>query len=462
MSREAGNGAAAVHRWFAGGENWALHPWFAGRERDLYAALAPHLLAAADRPFVVPALGGVLVGERTPDPDCPDWQARSRHPFVLRAAFLSTEPDDTRQNDVLRKLRALPLPDRPGSDPALSIDIAATPSRRADDRAADRPKVPVTSPIHGWFLVAIVSVGVLTLAGVLIAVALSGCGGTPVTTPTTQPNRTSTTSSESTDPGPGPTAPAEDLGEYLGVRTRPRFLAELGDARKIDHPYCAYLRETADRLPAAANRIADLAKKLGLGSDESRSDIDRELSYDAWRRRVRGRTFRDAAKPLPQPLRGFVERFRTPELDLLEAAGEMAGLLRHWGETDVPPAGRQPFPTIDRFFAVLTRPAGVPRPVEVDHPMIAFAWRFPADPVADGQTFDSADDLASALRRLLAHLDPEFNPLSGRESARDLVRRIGDEVRYPDWEKAHRSQSYRHADADPGEKVRSFVRRFER
>src|SRR5438874_3029428 len=87
----SGDGKVVIHRWFADGENWATHPWFGGRERQLLAALSPHLRADAGE-FAVDGLGGTLVGETVPDTDCPDPKAKSRHPTILRAVFVSHAP----------------------------------------------------------------------------------------------------------------------------------------------------------------------------------------------------------------------------------------------------------------------------------------------------------------------------------------------------------------------------------
>ena len=80
MNANSGTGKVAVHRWFESGESWAAHPWFDGRE-PLYDVLKPQL-QGADGPFCVPGLGGLLIGEKVPDPDCPDPKARARHPTI--------------------------------------------------------------------------------------------------------------------------------------------------------------------------------------------------------------------------------------------------------------------------------------------------------------------------------------------------------------------------------------------
>src|SRR5882724_1066409 len=116
----SGDGKVAIHRWFADGENWATHPWFRGRERQLVAALAPHLHAAGEE-FAVAGLGGTLVGETVPDPDCPDAKARSRHPTILRAVFVSHLPTDRQCRTLLTDLRRLHLPPAPGADARLEI-----------------------------------------------------------------------------------------------------------------------------------------------------------------------------------------------------------------------------------------------------------------------------------------------------------------------------------------------------
>ena len=81
-------------------------------------------------------------------------------------------------------------------------------------------------------------------------------------------------------------------------------------------------------------------------------------------------------------------------------------MLRGWGEP-VEFAGKMPFAAAERFFALLTRPAGLPSPLALDHPKIAFLARLPLEPVAREQAFDSETDLAAALRRLLILLDAD-------------------------------------------------------
>ena len=52
----------------------------------------------------------------------------------------------------------------------------------------------------------------------------------------------------------GDLTPVRGEVPYLNERTKGRFLQPLGSAKVYDHPYCAYLQETGERLPEAAPR----------------------------------------------------------------------------------------------------------------------------------------------------------------------------------------------------------------
>ena len=87
---------------------------------------------------------------------------------------------------------------------------------------------------------------------------------------------------------------------YLNERTRGRFLQQLGPAQVHEHPYVAYLKDTAARLPEATPRCQtpeDVRQGLrqllhGLqpsvdteawSSDRVKDAIDTALSYEVLR-----------------------------------------------------------------------------------------------------------------------------------------------------------------------------------
>ena len=475
----SGNGKVVIHRWFADGENWATHPWFGGRERQLMAALAPHLQVASDA-FTVPGLGGVLVGETVPDPDCPDPKARSRHPTILRAVFVSHPPTDRQRRDLLAGLRRLSLPPGPGANDRLEI---RAPAPRQDAVTPEtEPRAKSKKPL--LILAAVVA---LLLAGGLVIGSWLKSGananyGDPPTDPKPKPTTPANGRPPPVVPLPGEDADLTPVGgevPYLNERTARRFRQRVGTASKYDHPYVAFLTEFATRLPDAAPSCKDAAdvrqglRKLHdivLPGDDTvewpaerlRQAIDAVLNYDAWRQAAGRRVYRDRDKPLDESLRRFVDPFRTPEPALRAAAIAMADLLETWGEAGAKEqAARQPLAVVDRFFAILTRPANLPTLLKVDHPHVEFLHRLPPEPVAEGKTFDEADDLAPALRHILYLLDRDFSPHADRSPAAALVRRVGVAMDYTAWIKG-RKETFRDTAADQPLEVKRAMKRFDR
>jgi hypothetical protein len=407
-----GGGVVAVHRWFAGGEDWAYHPWFERHTAALLRSLDARLKSGERGAFEVDALGGVLVGETLPDPDCPDPKARERAPTVLRVAFVPRRLRDDERPALLVALREVSPPTRPGPDPSLLLPGGTVPPPLALPLESSR--LPRRA-----LLVAAAS-ALLALAGAVVAWSLwpEREDGTAAVAPE-QTGRGDETHFAG---GDGPVTARqidEVLGPYAAVR----------------HPYVAFLKDRAER----------------------------PLSYDDWRRESGGRAYPDRDKPLPEAVRRLVERWRDPG-PFAEPARKMAELLRAWGESE--PSGdlaaRRPFLVIDRFFAFLTRPRFVPRPVELDHPMTAFLWRLPADPVGEGVTFETEAELSARLSELLSHLDGRRSPSRGDLPATDLLRLIEQEMSYDDWLRSQRGRTYAHADRDPGAEVTAFGRRFTR
>jgi hypothetical protein len=133
---EEGPGAIAIHRWFAQGAGWSYHPWFQSRMYEFLKAITPELdgrgeiLAKNAGIHVIDcqALGGFLIGEQVPDPDCPDPLAAERCPTILRVAFLREMPEDGKVEAIRAELRQFPLPQKTGPDAGLKLaEVPTTP-----------------------------------------------------------------------------------------------------------------------------------------------------------------------------------------------------------------------------------------------------------------------------------------------------------------------------------------------
>lgn len=114
-------GPVAVYRWFADGEGWAYHPWYVPYGAELSRALDQPLKGPTG-PFAIAALGGYLIGENLPDPDCLDSKARDRHPIILRVAFVAGPPTASQRQELHRALQQVSLPVEPGQHPELLLD----------------------------------------------------------------------------------------------------------------------------------------------------------------------------------------------------------------------------------------------------------------------------------------------------------------------------------------------------
>src|SRR5262249_48188770 len=149
------------------------------------------------------------------------------------------------------------------------------------------------------------------------------------------------------------------------------------------------------------------------------------------------------------------------ERALCETAVAMAGLLEMWGETDAKKqATRTPIATVDRFFAILTRPQNLPAPSKLDHPSVVFLHRLPPEPVGDRRAFEDAEDVAVALRFLEYLFDRDFDPKVDRTPAVELVSLIGDDMDYARWAKG-RKETFRDADAELPPQVKRAIKRFD-
>src|SRR5262245_5472152 len=141
---------AAVHRWFARGEDWAVHPLLAGRMSEVLAAVDGRMKSREPGPIAAALGAGRLVGELLDDPECLDPRATGRRPIVVRLAY-AMGALTARDEDALRSaLRRRALPSNPGVDQGLIVS--------ADVRPMVAPAVP-TPPCRGrspWKLVAVV------------------------------------------------------------------------------------------------------------------------------------------------------------------------------------------------------------------------------------------------------------------------------------------------------------------
>lgn len=468
MNPATGDGKVAIHRWFPTGEGWAAHPWLFERQRELIDALAGTMVGAPGE-FAVLGLGGTLVGEKTHDAEHADPQARDLHPMIVRVVFAPQMPSESRRRELLEQLRKVPLPAAAGPNITLELPAAAEVSVVASsDGFASLPPARRLTVIVGLGVIAVL-VMILGLRLILKQEqAQSGFPGLPGLFTVTTPKE-----KQPALPPADDTALKPVNGEvpYLRERTKLRFEQVLGRSAIYDHPYVLFVKEIGGRLPEKAPACRDdeevagaLRSLLGRLNPELRIDdwpvdklraaIDLELSYEKWRQGAAKRAFVDRGKPLDEPLRRFVEQFRRPDKGIAAAVARMAEALRGWHERDVP-AG--PFAVIDRFFEVLTRPSRLPD--AIDHVGVEFLRRLPTEPVAAGRTFDTEDELATALRHLLYLLDREFNPLTGRLPAVELVDRIVGEMRFAEFAKKNKQRHYR--DANVPASVENLWRRFE-
>jgi hypothetical protein len=393
-----------LHRWFLGGENWAHHPRIDLAElQQIVTALDLTLKARQRGVFQVEVPGGVLIGELVADPDCPDRRARPRNPFLLRAALVPFRLDGQSTEGVLSSLRALPAFDAPGEHSNLTIPVAlagfpAFPVRPRSPRCAparESSRCPFRARRRVWLL-----------AGLVLPLGVALCVGL-----------VSSFSVRSRSMGPSHPLQAR-AGSW---DPPPPVFSEWID--RLDHPYTTYLRAYSPTRAA-----------------HSRTPPP---TYEEWRVGEGQRAYRDLHRPLPSALRLQVEQHRRPA-DLVEPARAVAAALQRWAGHPVVPEPRadaSSLRTFDAFFLHLSRPIGLPRPGELDHPRYRFLWRLPADPVAEGVVIENEADLARHLEELLRHLGgrPESGILG--LGWRALLRQIEAELDYDSWLKRQQREN---------------------
>ncbi len=403
-------GKVAFHRWFAEGEGWVCHPWYDQNGREVLSVLNNKLNSSQEGDFCEVALGGVLVGESCPDQHCLDPKARDRHPSLFRVAFVPHQLDDKGRQAAREALRALPCPEHAGEDAELIIEISIPPEPHGPRVAGANllSSVPTSKRIS-WVLVAALT-GIMSL---MVLVYWS------FPQPTAEQPAAATHTARVPSDIPHQTPPKKQPG-------RSEVEEQLRRYQDVDHPYLAFLRAYPP------------------SGDHSR---DSRLSYESWLEDNEHQKFVDRNKPLPQEIRREVEQYRKPNRDFKDAAKKMAKLLRGWQKQPEPSeqcAERCPFKVFDLFFAYLVRPGTLPRPWKLDHPQNVFLWRLPRDPVAEGLTFDHADDLEKPLRRLLADLQGVETSNLEKLSCEDLLHKIESEMNYQTW----RERQAEHYSAD--------------
>jgi len=121
-----------VHRWFAGGEGWAFSPFGPWSEPGMKDRLMEHLGEVLRKHRLEEAAGLIcpedlkgqaVVYYHIEDPSPLDPKVKDRHPTILVAAVLPAKPREKFQDRIFERLRALPIPSRPGPDPQLGLEI---------------------------------------------------------------------------------------------------------------------------------------------------------------------------------------------------------------------------------------------------------------------------------------------------------------------------------------------------
>jgi hypothetical protein len=406
---------AAIHRWFARGEDWAVHPQLAERLPEIVACLDTRLKSRETGPFRVSLAGGELVGELIDDADCLDRQAIRRRPVIVRLAYVPGQLSPAEREPFLAALRQVSLPVSPGINQGLIVSAEVRPRMIACSLQPQTP--PPGSKGFRWVLVGIVA-GFAFLAGLWYALK-----GPP-------PTRQQATASPSNRPEARLTNQRLDSLEAL-VR---RYEA-------IDHPYVHFLLAH----PEATERA------MGPG----------DPSYDAWRGQ-QTREFTAAMHPLPRKLRERVARWR----DLPPELGELCAVLREarrdWDPQALPRS--TPIEEIEAFFESLVRPAGLPPREEFDHPANAFLWRLPRDVYVAGRTFDNEAEVRTVLRGFLNEQLQSVPPAPETTRSLRLIVLIGEALDYRAWHETQKKRGVAFADATAplDDRLRQAIRRFER
>jgi len=174
------------HRWFADGEGWAYGP-----VADL-AAVRAHLAGVLkDRNLPPEGKRGMQALEdkcilwyHRPDENVVDPKVARRHPTVLGALVLPARPQPEWEEELFRRLREFPVPDRRGRNERLQLEIDAEwLSQSAVSAATEGTKATRLS------LAAVIAIlGVVILAGGLVGWSVGGFFGSEDQPPCVQVN----------------------------------------------------------------------------------------------------------------------------------------------------------------------------------------------------------------------------------------------------------------------------------
>lgn len=182
--------ALAIHRWFADGEGWAWSPRHLGEVPDepLGPVLRDRPVPPGGRTGLLGYRGLWLVYHHLADDEPEDPKAVGRHPSVLRVVALPARPRSEFQQELIERLRQVPLPKQRGENPDLVLSVPpgwleATPGIAAGQatapaEVAGRPR-PEPRRVLGRRIVvmAMVLAAAAGLAGVVLWYGSATTGG---------------------------------------------------------------------------------------------------------------------------------------------------------------------------------------------------------------------------------------------------------------------------------------------
>lgn len=181
-----------VHRWFVTGEGWAWQPDLA--PGDFVVALERVL---RERPsggeVQIRALDGGppwWFCHHITDPEPLDSKARERHPSILRAVALPRRLKDGYRDQLADHLAGIDLPDSPGPDPRLLLDVPEAWLEAGSDpqeplrkvREGQTVQVRSTPNYWRWRILGVATIGIVcvTLCLVLLGTNARSAGGVQV------------------------------------------------------------------------------------------------------------------------------------------------------------------------------------------------------------------------------------------------------------------------------------------
>ncbi len=118
----------AVHLWL-NREGWAFHNHL--NSDEVMQALSSVIRNSKTQLLIrIPFRQGVLVGEKTPDPESCNQRAAGRNPWILRVAYI--EASSLSDDRIRAALRKLPRPAKLGPSPELAIAIPVSQPKRTE------------------------------------------------------------------------------------------------------------------------------------------------------------------------------------------------------------------------------------------------------------------------------------------------------------------------------------------